>query len=149
MPYFWQLAIRPKLKTQNSIISFGYVNSYAKIFLILYPPLEKSTTRIAIIQVREFRSFVFQILIFVPGAFRFLRCRTHSYQYNCIHSISSSNLKFLGWLSFPLSSTVLATFTYFIKPCKLQYLQYKHGDGFCDDDMNIPECDFDGQDCCR
>ena len=26
---------------------------------------------------------------------------------------------------------------------------YKHGDGFCDDNMNIPECDFDGQDCCR
>ena len=26
---------------------------------------------------------------------------------------------------------------------------YKHGDGFCDDDMNIPECDYDGQDCCR
>ena len=38
----------PKLKTQNSIISFGYVDSYAKIFLILYPPLENSTTGIAI-----------------------------------------------------------------------------------------------------
>ena len=49
MPYFWQLAINPKLKTQNSIISFGYVDSYAKIFLILYPPFENSTTRIAIV----------------------------------------------------------------------------------------------------
>ena len=46
MPYFWQLAINPKLKIL--IISFGYVNSYAKIFLILYPPLENSTTRIVI-----------------------------------------------------------------------------------------------------
>ena len=44
---FWQLAINPKLKTQNSIISFGYVDSYAKIFLILYPPLKNSTTHIA------------------------------------------------------------------------------------------------------
>ena len=34
---------------QNSIISFGYVDSYAKIFLILYPLLENSTTRITII----------------------------------------------------------------------------------------------------
>jgi hypothetical protein len=29
-------------------ISFGYIDSYAKIFLILYPLLENSTTRIAI-----------------------------------------------------------------------------------------------------
>ena len=43
MLYFWQLAINPKLK-----ISFGYVDSYAKIFLILYPPIENFTTRIAI-----------------------------------------------------------------------------------------------------
>ena len=48
MPYFWQLAINPKLKTQNSIISFWHVGSYAKIFLIFYPPLENSPTRIAI-----------------------------------------------------------------------------------------------------
>ena len=27
------------------IISFGYVDSYAKTFLILYPPFENSTTR--------------------------------------------------------------------------------------------------------
>ena len=38
---FWQLAINPTLKTQNSIISFWYVNSHAKIFLILYPPAWK------------------------------------------------------------------------------------------------------------
>ena len=36
-------------KLLSSIISFGYVDSYAKIFLILYPPLENSTTRIAVI----------------------------------------------------------------------------------------------------
>ena len=30
MPYFWQLAINPKLKIQK----FGYVDFYAKIFLI-------------------------------------------------------------------------------------------------------------------
>jgi hypothetical protein len=33
---------------QNSIISFGFVDSYAEIFLISYPPLENSTTCIAI-----------------------------------------------------------------------------------------------------
>ena len=25
----------------------------------------------------------------------------------------------------------------------------KHGDGFCDDDMNIAICDYDGGDCCQ
>ena len=39
----------PLIQTQNSIISFGYVDSYAKIFLILYFPIEDSTTRIAIV----------------------------------------------------------------------------------------------------
>ena len=37
-----------KLNSQNSIISFGYVDFYAKIFLILYTPFENSTTRTAI-----------------------------------------------------------------------------------------------------
>ena len=37
-------------KTQNSIISFEYVDSEAKIFLILYTPVENYTTRIAIMQ---------------------------------------------------------------------------------------------------
>ena len=46
MLYFRHLAINLKLKIQ----SFLYVDSYAKIFLILYPPLENSTTRIAILQ---------------------------------------------------------------------------------------------------
>ena len=46
-------------KTQNSIISFGYVDSYAKVFLILYPPLENSTTRIAIVSMAQYcRSMV-------------------------------------------------------------------------------------------
>ena len=35
--------------TQNSIISFEYVDSLAKIFLILHPPFENSRTRIAIL----------------------------------------------------------------------------------------------------
>ena len=34
--------------SQNSKISFGYVDFYAKSFLILYPSLENSTTPIAI-----------------------------------------------------------------------------------------------------
>ena len=34
--------------SQSSIISFGYVDFQAKIFPILYPPLENSTTRITI-----------------------------------------------------------------------------------------------------
>ena len=48
MAYFWQLAINPKLKTQNSVISFGYVDSYVKIFLMFYPLFENSTNHIAI-----------------------------------------------------------------------------------------------------
>ena len=35
--------------SQNSKISFGYVDSHAKTFLILYPSLENSTTPIAIL----------------------------------------------------------------------------------------------------
>ena len=39
---FWRfLTARHQSKTQNSIISFGYVDSYAKICLILYPPTWK------------------------------------------------------------------------------------------------------------
>ena len=38
--------------SQNSVISVGYVDSYAKIFLILYlPSLKNSTTRITILVV--------------------------------------------------------------------------------------------------
>ena len=37
--------------SQNSIISFGYVDFYAKIFLILYTRFENSTTRTAIMGV--------------------------------------------------------------------------------------------------
>ena len=33
------------------MISFEYVDSYAKTFLILYPPFENSTTRIAILPI--------------------------------------------------------------------------------------------------
>jgi hypothetical protein len=64
MPYFWQLAINPKLKIQTSIISFGYVDSYAKIFLILYPPLENSTTCVAILWVRFGTIFILRKGIF-------------------------------------------------------------------------------------
>ena len=49
MPYFGQLAINQKLKTQNSIIFFGYVDFYAKIFLILYPLSRNSITGNAIV----------------------------------------------------------------------------------------------------
>ena len=47
MPYFWQLAINPKLKIQESPL--GMLILMEKIFLNLYPPLENSTTRIAIV----------------------------------------------------------------------------------------------------
>ena len=40
----------PRLSnSQNSKISFGYVDFYAKSFQILYPSLENSTTGIAIV----------------------------------------------------------------------------------------------------
>ena len=58
---FWdrKLSLKVKLRhlpitaphytnSQNSIISFGYVDFYAKNFLILYTPFENSTNRIAI-----------------------------------------------------------------------------------------------------
>ena len=38
----------PLIENSKLNISFGYVDSYAKTFLILYPSLENSTTRIAI-----------------------------------------------------------------------------------------------------
>ena len=50
MPYFWQLAINPKLKIQ--LFPLGMLILMQKIFLILYPPFEKSTTRIAIACIR-------------------------------------------------------------------------------------------------
>ena len=56
MPYFWQPAINPKLKTQNLIIFFGYVDFHAKIFLILYTPFENSITRIAILPIANART---------------------------------------------------------------------------------------------
>ena len=47
MHYFWQLTINPKLKIQY-VISFWYVDAYANNFLILYPRLENSASRISI-----------------------------------------------------------------------------------------------------
>ena len=46
----------PLIQTQNSIISFGYVASQAKIFLTLYPPFENSTTLTAILFILLFFS---------------------------------------------------------------------------------------------
>jgi tricorn protease-like protein len=46
---FWHFLTPPHHNnSQNSIISFRYVDSLAKIFLILYPRLKNSTTHIAI-----------------------------------------------------------------------------------------------------
>ena len=51
---FWLFLTPPHYtNSQNSIISFGYVDFLAKIFPILYPPLENSTTRITIIYMRD------------------------------------------------------------------------------------------------
>jgi hypothetical protein len=48
-PYFWQLVINRKLKVQK--FPLGMLILFARIFLILYPPLENSTTRIAIMDI--------------------------------------------------------------------------------------------------
>ena len=45
MPYIWQLDMNPKLKIQP--FSLGMLILMQKVFLILYPPFENSTTRIA------------------------------------------------------------------------------------------------------
>ena len=45
--YHWATDQRHLTNPPNSIISFGYVDSQAKIFLILYPSLDNSTTSIA------------------------------------------------------------------------------------------------------
>ena len=50
--------------SQNSKISFGYVHSQAKIFLISYPPFENSTTPIAILLIHNSRDF-FMICKFI------------------------------------------------------------------------------------
>ena len=47
---FWHFLTPPHYtNSQNPIISFGYVDSWAIFFLILYPPLENPTTRITIL----------------------------------------------------------------------------------------------------
>ena len=43
------MTARHYTNSQNSIISFGYVDFWAKIFLILYPALENSANLIAIL----------------------------------------------------------------------------------------------------
>ena len=48
MPNFWQLATTPILKIQEFPLGI-HIDSEVKIFLILYPPFENSTTRIAIL----------------------------------------------------------------------------------------------------
>ena len=46
---FWHFLTPPHCtNSQNSIISLSYDGSWAKNFLILYPPFENSTTRITI-----------------------------------------------------------------------------------------------------
>ena len=51
---FWHFLTPPHYtNSQNSRISFGYVDFQAKIFLILYPPFENSTTRIAILHILD------------------------------------------------------------------------------------------------
>ena len=37
----------------KNFLCIGYVDSYAKIFLILYPPFENSTTRIAMMKIQN------------------------------------------------------------------------------------------------
>ena len=62
---FWHFLTPPhNTNSQNSIISFGYVDSQAKIFPILYLPVDNSTTRIAIVLLRG-------ILIFRQNVFPF------------------------------------------------------------------------------
>ena len=51
MPNF--LSARHYTNSQNSIISLGYVDFSAKIFLILYPPLEHSTTLTTMIYTKQ------------------------------------------------------------------------------------------------
>ena len=50
---------------RNNIISFGYVDFYDKIFLILYTPFENSTTRIAILHKLQFVFFLLFSFIFL------------------------------------------------------------------------------------
>ena len=33
--------------------------------------------------------------------------------------------------------------------CHAGYFPSKFADGFCHDETNIPECDYDGHDCCK
>ena len=56
-------------KTQNSKIFFGYVDSNAKIFLILYPPPENSTTCI-VKMCYDFRKSVFHTIIML-----YIKCK--------------------------------------------------------------------------
>ena len=58
---FWHLPTTTVLKIQRF---FGYVDSSAKIFLILYPQLENSTTRTAIL--RTIKLYLFRYACISP-----------------------------------------------------------------------------------
>ena len=140
MPYFWQLAINPKLKTQNSIIFFWYVDSYAKIFLILYPPLENSTTRVAILnsvlpppREQNFcliwgssRTLV-ELLPKEGDSFQACKLGNLTLNYDQLsHAPTFANLPFLPRLHqpifhFPLSTTAK---TLFVMKCEYRTLTY-------------------------
>ena len=55
---FWHFLTPPhQPNSQNSTISCEYADSLAKIFLLLYPFLKNSTTRIAIIRMEHLHRF--------------------------------------------------------------------------------------------
>ena len=83
---FWQLPINPKLKIQNSIISFEYIDSLEKIFLTLYPPFENSTTRITIIfrplnsQIQTYQILTNDEEVYIPSVTSILIAVFNSFQ---------------------------------------------------------------------
>ena len=79
---FWHFLTPPHYTTsQNSITSFEYVDFEANIFLIVYPPLENSTTRNTIREKQDLHL----ILSLIPTWIIFTNfCFHHRYTFFCI-----------------------------------------------------------------
>ena len=98
---FWQLAINPKLKTQNSKFNnFLWVCWFLgkNIFLILYPLLENSTTRIAILYRNLLKGLWFWTYVFLP-CFHHVYDKLFLYEVQKFFFISSLQVNFNNFLS--------------------------------------------------
>ena len=97
--------------SQNSIISFGYVDFYAEVFLILYTPFENSTTRIAIMCTMTADASI-SLIFFNKLLYKILHAsswcsHTHLHQHNFFISLLLENDKSKIMFMHPSAQTFL------------------------------------------